>query len=190
MTLFTETIFTPMPLTGLTELLNERYLPDYHTILLGGFDEPFYLAPKQGRAAQIQFTRDYFRSALHELAHWCIAGEKRRKRDDFGYWYAPDGRTQEQQDAFFKLEIKPQAIEWALSLLCGVKFDVSVDNLGNAVSGAGEFKQAVYLQLCDYVHNAFPARAEALLQLIYECRMGGDAGTVYSYLRARLHPES
>jgi elongation factor P hydroxylase len=175
-----------MPLAELTQLLNARYLPRYNTLLLGGFEEPFYLAPREGRPAQIQFTRDYFRSVLHELAHWCVAGEERRKRDDYGYWYAPDGRTQAQQEAFFKLEIKPQAIEWALSLVCGVKFDVSVDNLGNTVSGADEFRQAVRQQLSDYVHSAFPARAEALLQLIYDRRAGGDAGSVYAVLRARL----
>ncbi len=31
---------------------------------------------------------------------------------DLGYWYAPDGRIEEQQALFEQVEIKPQAIEW------------------------------------------------------------------------------
>lgn len=53
-----------------------------------------------------------FNSALHEISHWTIAGAKRRLLPDLGYWYAPDGRTKEQQDLFEQVEIKPQAIEW------------------------------------------------------------------------------
>ncbi|MGR8933994.1 MAG: elongation factor P hydroxylase [Gammaproteobacteria bacterium] len=181
-----ETTLFPLSLTGLTQLLNAQFLADYNTVLRGGFEEPFYLAPRQGRPAEIRFTRDYYRSALHELAHWCVAGEARRNIDDFGYWYAPDGRTQEQQEAFFKVEVQPQAIEWALSLVCGVKFDVSVDNLSNSVSGADAFKQTVREQLAAHLNSAFPARTEALLQFIYDSRVGGQAGSVYRFLQT-LH---
>jgi len=62
-----------------TTLLNTNYLNNYHTKIIGGFDEPFYLAPKEGNKAEIQFTHDYIRSALHELAHWCTAGAERKK---------------------------------------------------------------------------------------------------------------
>lgn len=180
----TETLLSPLPLTELTQLLNLQFLPHYHTLLRGGYEEPFYVAPAQDRPAEIQFTHDYYRSALHELAHWCVAGAERRKIDDYGYWYAPDGRTQQQQEEFFKVEVKPQAIEWALSLICGVKFDVSVDNLSNTVSGADAFKQAVREQLSVYLENAFPARTEALLQFIYGSRTGDHAGSVYRFLQS------
>ena len=139
-----------MNLSDFTQLINQHYLNAYHTELIGGFFEPFYLPAQQNQPAQIQFTCDYFRSALHELAHWCVAGEERRKLEDYGYWYAPDGRTQQQQELFFSCEIVPQAFEWALSLACGIKFDVSVDNLNNTTSGADEFKQAVYEKLHSY----------------------------------------
>lgn len=58
-----------------------------------------------------------------------IAGEQRRLLPDLGYWYAPDGRTAEQQALFEQVEIKPQAIEWLFSKAFGRKFRVSLDNL-------------------------------------------------------------
>lgn len=157
-----------MNLDDFTLLINEHYLKAYHTVIIGGFSEPFYLPSKQGKTAQIQFTHDYFRSALHELAHWCVAGEARRQEEDYGYWYAPDGRNQEQQTLFFRCEIIPQAFEWAFSLVCHIKFEVSVDNLNQSVVGATDFKQAVQEQLQFYLTNGFPTRTQALLNLLYQ----------------------
>lgn len=174
-----------MNLSDFILIINQHYLNAYNTLLIGGFSEPFYQAAKQNQPAQIQFTCDYFRSALHELAHWCVAGEERRKLDDYGYWYAPDGRNQEQQELFFACEVVPQAFEWALSLACSVKFDVSVDNLNTPTSGAEQFKQAVYEKLQSYLENGFPARTESLLQLIYQARTG-NTENLYSYLRSEL----
>ena len=39
----------------------------------------------------IYFARGFYSSALHEIAHWLVAGKERRKLEDFGYWYEPDG---------------------------------------------------------------------------------------------------
>jgi elongation factor P hydroxylase len=174
-----------MNLADFTTLINEHYLKAYHTVLLGGFAEPFYLPAQHNQPAQIQFTHDYFRSALHELAHWSVAGEERRKQPDYGYWYAPDGRSQQQQELFFSCEIVPQAFEWALSLVCGIKFDVSVDNLNNSTSGAVEFKNAVREKLEFYLVNGFPARIEAMLSLIYQSRIAGEQN-LYAYLTTQL----
>ena len=102
--------------------LNDTVLSAFRTRLVGGFDEPFYLAFRADGPAEIRFTRDYTGSALHELAHWCVAGEARRRQDDYGYWYAPDGRTNAQQQQFFQVEVTPQAVEnisawrWAFPL--------------------------------------------------------------------------
>jgi hypothetical protein len=181
-----------MNLSDFISVINQQYLKNYHTVLIGGFSEPFYQPAQLGEPAQIQFTHDYFRSALHELAHWCVAGEERRKLPDYGYWYAPDGRTQAQQELFFTCEIVPQAFEWALSLASGIKFDVSVDNLSNTTSGATEFKQAVREKLQNYLQDGFPARTEALLQVIYQARTdltgfknlsGLNKDDLYQYLR-------
>lgn len=63
-----------------------------------------------------------FNSALHEISHWTIAGKERRLLADLGYWYAPDGRTREQQALFEQVEVKPQAIEWLLPQLLAASF--------------------------------------------------------------------
>lgn len=105
----------------------------YNTLLRGGADEPFYEAPTSAQAlATIWYRADYIRSALHELAHWCVAGPERRRQDDYGYWYAPDGRSAEQQRLFFQVEVRPQAIERLFCDALEIPFEVSVDNLNAA----------------------------------------------------------
>ena len=118
----------------LVEALNEQVLCDYRTRVAGGFSEPFYRAPSPDLPGEIQFNRDYLRSALHELAHWCAAGEARRKLDDYGYWYHPDGRSADQQREFFRVECLPQAIESRLCMALDIPFQVSCDNLAGNVS--------------------------------------------------------
>jgi elongation factor P hydroxylase len=147
-------------------LINEKFLKEYNTVLVGGFTEPFYQSFKNGKLAQIQYTKNYFRSALHELAHWCVAGVQRRELDDYGYWYAEDGRNQQQQDEFFKVEVKPQTIEWAFSIVAGVEFEASVDNLNNQVLGVDKFKQSLKSLMIEYLKNDFPPRVSKILQLM------------------------
>lgn len=100
-----------------------------NTVLVKGEHEPEYFAPTANAPAKIVFAHGFFASGLHEISHWCVAGNKRRQLNDFGYWYAPDGRNQHQQTEFEKVEILPQAIECLLTLSCGKKFRVSQDNL-------------------------------------------------------------
>ncbi len=151
-------------------LLNNQYLGQYNTCIVGGFDEPFYQASQSGQMAQIQFSHDYIRSALHELAHWCVAGDQRRKQDDYGYWYAADGRNQQQQDEFYKVEIKPQAIEWAFSIVLGIAFEASVDNLATQVEGVDEFNNNLKKQFSKYATNGFPKRTQEILSLLANYR--------------------
>lgn len=99
---------------------------------------------------------------LVELPHWLIAGEERRKLEDFGYWYIPDGRTAEQQKVFEQVEVKPQAIEWILSMAAGYRFYMSADNLNGEATDASDFKQAVYKQVAVYSQIGLPERAETL----------------------------
>lgn len=153
-------------LDELLTLLNDKYLNRFNTKLIGGFDEPFYQASVDEKQAQIQFSHDYIRSALHELSHWCVAGVERRKIDDYDYWYAQDGRNQQQQNEFFKLEVKPQTIEWAFSIVCGVKFDASVDNLNNSVVGVEEFKENLSKQMQYYLKHGFSKRVNEILHII------------------------
>jgi elongation factor P hydroxylase len=153
-------------LPRLIALLNNEYLGQFNTQIIGGFDEPFYKASVVGEPAEIQYSYDFIRSALHELSHWCVAGEERRKLDDYGYWYAADGRNQQQQDEFFKLEVRPQTIEWAFSIICGVNFEASVDNLNNSVLGVDEFKNNLVNKMNKYIAVGFGIRVTEIINLI------------------------
>jgi len=114
----------------LERVFNDCFIDSFNTCLIGGADEPLY-QPAQRRAEHhvLRYRADYFASALHEVAHWCIAGERRRRLLDFGYWYAPEGRCLDQQRAFEAVECKPQALEWFFSRACDYQFQVSADNL-------------------------------------------------------------
>jgi elongation factor P hydroxylase len=139
-----------------------------NTRLRGGCDEPLYVPAGDDSAGapvawhRLFYREDYFASALHEVSHWCIAGPERRLLRDFGYWYAPDGRSAEQQAAFQRVEVRPQALEWCLSRACGYAFRVSLDNLeGDAAARASEqaFKAAVVEEAGALVRRGLPPRA-------------------------------
>ncbi len=112
------------------------------------------------------FAHGFFSSALHEIAHWCIAGEKRRLLEDYGYWYCPDGRDATQQANFEKVEIKPQAIEWAFTEAAGRKFQVSTDNLNGAEPDREGFTKNVAAQLESFRAHGFPPRAERFINAL------------------------
>ena len=148
------------------EHLNNTVLQHHGTRLIGGFHEPFYKAAETDTMAEVQFTRDYERSALHELAHWCIAGKQRRLVNDYGYWYVPDGRSDEQQRLFYTVEAKPQAVEKHFCSALELPFEVSADNLGNYSRADMEaFSGRVDEQYRAYQRTGFPARATA----VYHC---------------------
>ncbi len=106
-----------------------RWFSHLNVNLVKGDFEPEYFPAIDSTPARIQFAHGFFNSALHEISHWSIAGDQRRLLPDLGYWYAPDGRTAEQQALFEQVEIKPQAIEWMFAKAFGRKFRVSLDNL-------------------------------------------------------------
>ncbi|WP_404377324.1 elongation factor P hydroxylase [Vreelandella aquamarina] len=135
----------------------------FQTRLVKGGDEPLYRpATAQTPYHQVIFARGFFASALHEISHWCIAGEKRRQLEDYGYWYLPDGRNAEQQQAFEKAEIAPQALEQLFTQACGRTFHVSVDNLGGeAEVDRGAFAKKVADRAQRYLEEGLPQRAHA-----------------------------
>jgi len=151
------------------EHLNREVLQQHGTRLVGGFPEPYYRAPTTNTLAEIQFTRDHERSALHELAHWCIAGEARRRMDDYGYWYEPDGRTVRQQARFFEFEVKPQALEKHFCHALGIPFQISIDNLGNTgVDGIDQFSTGVDKQYAIYTATGLPERASVIHSCLHQ----------------------
>ena len=143
-------------------LFEKTFLLSHRTRLLGGGEEPEYIpAIDINSEHTIVFTRDYFASALHEIAHWCIAGERRRQLPDYGYWYAPDGRTAEQQKKFEQVEAKPQALEWLFSRACGSAFRLSADNLDGDADITDSFKRSVLQEAKRYCLNVNSANDES-----------------------------
>ncbi|MBB5322430.1 hypothetical protein HNR38_002931 [Marinobacter oulmenensis] len=143
-------------------LFNDLFRESFRTILVRGGDEPEYLPVDESDGlARVVFARGFFASALHEIAHWCIAGEYRRTLYDFGYWYCPDGRTPAQQKAFEQAEIKPQAMEWVFSVAAGSRFNISVDNLsGDGAADERAFRRQVRSQAERYLSQGLPDRAQ------------------------------
>ncbi len=153
----------------LIALFMREFGASHRTRLIAGGDEPLYRPASHEQAwHDIVFRHDYFQSALHELAHWCVAGESRRQQMDYGYWYDPDGRTLARQAEFERVEARPQAVEWVLSVACGRHFSVSLDNLAiNEPLDAGSLWRAVHqeLQRCISVSGSFSGMPPRALQL-------------------------
>jgi elongation factor P hydroxylase len=153
----------------LINLFNLTFSQSMNTVLVKGDNEPIYVPAKiVTDRHQIVFAHGYFASALHEIAHWCIAGKKRRLLEDYGYWYCPDGRNEAQQVEFEKVEVKPQAIEWAFSVAAGKLFRVSTDNLNGAQVDVEGFHLAVKKQVLNYLELGFPEQATQFIQRLHE----------------------
>jgi len=146
----------------LITLFNRCFAKPFNTVLVGGGAEPIY-RPSSAvcRTHTIVYTQDYFASALHEVAHWCVAGEKRRQLEDYGYWYAPDGRSHVQQTQFEQVEVVPQALEWQFSVAAGVRFGVSADNLCSALGPSDTFKQSIVKAAQGFCLTPLNDRAQA-----------------------------
>ena len=114
--------------------------------MVGGGSEPIYLPGRSAAKSRLIYRADYASSALHEAAHWCIAGSARRAQIDFGYRYTPPPRHKTEQKRFYKSEERVQALEWIFSDASQVEFHPSADNLEAEV---GDF----YQQLKIAKHN-------------------------------------
>lgn len=151
----------------LIELFDRTFIASHATCLRGGAEEPLYQpASRVDELNRVVFTRDYFASALHEVAHWCVAGAERRRQPDYGYWYAPDGRNQEQQLEFERVEVKPQALEWLFAVAAGWRFKVSADNLSLDQGPSDSFMAAICRQAQDYCLKGVNQRAGAFLEAL------------------------
>lgn len=157
------------------------------TLVKGDFEPEYFPATFQ-QAARIQFAHGFFNSALHEISHWTIAGEKRRLLPDLGYWYAPDGRSAEQQSLFEQVEIKPQAIEWLFSTAFGRKFRVSLDNLTGDSGNGRQFKDHVFAQIQRYFSGEakLPRDAAHFIYCICLCTRNGSPLQLNEFKREYL----
>ena len=145
----------------LERLFAHRFETSHRTILAGGGDEPLYEPPATGSPGRIVYRLDYFASALHEVAHWCVAGAGRRTRVDYGYWYVPDGRDASQQAEFETVEVRPQAIEWLFADACRFPFRLSADNAMGGLGPSPPFARAVADERERLLAQGLPARAAA-----------------------------
>ena len=165
----------PFASTRLERVFNDCFAGNLRTRLQGGAGEPLYQPAVRGGTHVLSYRADYFASALHEVAHWCIAGPQRRQQVDFGYWYAPDGRSPDQQRAFEAVEYKPQALEWFFALACAYPFRVSVDNLDGTTGEMPDtavFRQRVYEQALCWRRRGLPQRAAVFFHAL-----SGEFGT-------------
>lgn len=145
----------------LITLFNTTFKESHKTLLVCCEKEPIYRpADTTHPYHRIIFAHGFFASALHEIAHWCVAGKERRLLEDFGYWYEPDGRSRERQAEFEKVEVKPQALEWIFSQSANTPFHFSADNLSNGCQASDEFQQAVFTQVQHYLNHGLPKRAQ------------------------------
>lgn len=136
----------------------------FNVELVGGADEPLYQpARNEAERNRIFYRLDYAASALHELSHWCIAGTERRELLDYGYWYAPDGRSEQQQLEFEQVEVKPQALEWLLATACAMPFRLSADNLEQGSGPSEIFRERVFKRARELCDGAISGRAKELV---------------------------
>lgn len=142
---------------------NRMFGDPYNTILCGGAAEPLYKTASSERAEnEIWFRDDFASSALHEIAHWCIAGSARRRKDDYGYWYV-EKRNADQQKQFEMVEARPQALEWLLSIAAGVQFRVSCDNFDLLCLDIEAQCDRIREEALKFLNDGMPERADQLL---------------------------
>jgi elongation factor P hydroxylase len=153
----------------LIRIFNGLFADSFNIRLEGGGDEPVYLPANDAcDYHRLVFRSDYVSSALHEIAHWCIAGEQRRQLEDFGYWYNPDGRTKSQQRTFEQMEVKPQAMEWIFSVAAGHTFNISADNLSADIGASDDFVVSVVSQAEAWCEAPMPSRSLAFTRALSE----------------------
>jgi len=132
-------------------------------VLVGGAAEPLYVPATAARPAQIRYTKDYAQSALHELAHWCIAGAARRALPDYGYWYQPPPRDPAARAEFLAVESRVQGLERLFARAAAVRFHVSLDDPG---SEPGDFANRVVAAGADWLANGLPVRTREVLRAL------------------------
>ena len=115
----------------IVRVFDQCFVQSHATRLRGGGVEPLYLPGTETELAQLIFRADYAASALHEIAHWCLAGCERRLQTDFGYRYIQPPRSVPEQARFYRLELRSQSLEWHFSQAAGVAFNVSTDNFAD-----------------------------------------------------------
>jgi len=139
---------------------NRLFGASHRVTMVGGGAEPLYEPATPTQPARVVFTYDYPASALHEAAHWCIAGSARRRRRDYGYAYAPGPREPIARSGFFASECDVQAVEALLAEACGVRFVISADDFAAPPEELEDFERRVRERITLRRVQGLPRRAE------------------------------
>jgi len=162
---------------------------EFNTELVGGAPEPLYRPGSTTGPAQLMYREDFPASALHEAAHWCIAGKARRQQEDFGYHYIAGPRTAAQQAAFFALELRAQCLEKQFAKAAGLDFLPSADNFQADLVAFSARIRAFEPELSNWLVSPAGARARRFIaclqrrfgdqsnRLASETESNGDPGT-------------
>lgn len=148
------------------DVFNALFGASHRTVMEGGGTEPLYFPVRAGQLARIVFTRDYAASALHEAAHWCVAGAARRRRVDYGYPYRPPPRDAPETIEFCNRELRCQALERVFSEAAGLRFRVSLDDLTTHPERVAVFDRAVRCKALQLRRRGLPARAACLREAL------------------------
>jgi elongation factor P hydroxylase len=152
---------SPINYTPFIELFNAEFKDSENTSIAESPDEPIYLPANETESLnQILYTAGSYTSVLHEISHWCIAGEGRRKQVDYGYWYKPDFQTPKESELYTQFEAKTHGIEWIFSLAAGVPFYIIPNNLSAGFEVSQDLKEAVYRATLNYLNKGLPISAE------------------------------
>ena len=139
----------------------------YATQLIGGAAEPLYQpAEAEHEPHRLYYRENFAASALHETAHWCVAGSARRTQVDFGYVYIEPPRTPAAQAAFFGAELKVQGLEELFCAAAGLEFVPSADQIGVDLN---DFRQQLAehrSQVRQWMHNSSDQRAHQFEQAL------------------------
>jgi elongation factor P hydroxylase len=174
----------PEKLIRLEALFARLFRVDEKTVLVRATSiDPVYYPQSDSRAlAEIHFANDFFSSALHEIAHWLIAGSERRTKLDYGYWYKPDGRDQKEQQDFEAFEARNQGLEWILSTAANHDFHVSTDNLSGDTTDGSNFAHAVRQNALLFLEKGFSGRSKILIEALINEFGDQQAFSRYWYL--------
>ena len=143
---------------------------EHNAQLTGGALEPLYRPATSNAPATLYFREDYPASALHEVAHWCIAGTQRRRQEDFGYYYIAGPRNAEDQVAFFESELRTQSLERAFASALGLQFQPSADNVEADIDAFAHAIEAYSQTLQNWLASSAGARARIFILALERVR--------------------
>jgi hypothetical protein len=149
----------------IAQVFNAQFLVTHNTMMSGGAAEPLYEPAVGSQPSRILFTYDYPASALHEAAHWCLAGRARRGLRDYGYWYVPGPRNTQQRREFFAAEAPVQALEAIFAQACNVRFVVSADDFAASPEELEEFTGHIEQRIAQR-RQRLPERARSFAEAL------------------------